>query len=168
MTTGWKDKVGEGLSKVQGGIDQGKQKFQTSQEMMKIKREIQGKSAEKAEVLLQLGQKAYEKLRAGALLDEDLQSLSSQIVAHDTFVYQKSKELSVLSEESKLGVVCTQCHKENDANASFCGGCGSELVVEEKVDPTALVACGTCSESMPETSNFCPCCGTAATHQNNV
>lgn len=60
MPSSWKEKMEEGLSKVQGGIDQGKQKIQTTQESMKIKREIQEQSRLKAEALLKLGQLTYK------------------------------------------------------------------------------------------------------------
>ncbi|MFK3936167.1 zinc ribbon domain-containing protein [Alkalihalobacillus sp. NPDC078783] len=168
MSTSWKEKMEEGLSKVQGGIDQGKQKIQTTQETMKIKREIQEQSRLKAEALLKLGQLTYKKLRAGSIQDRELLDASAEIVEQDTFIYQKNKELSLLNEQAKDGAVCESCQKVNDANAAFCGGCGAEMKKQDQPEATTVTPCPTCKTDMPEGANFCPCCGTATTNSTTI
>lgn len=168
MSSSWKEKMEEGLSKVQGGIDQGKQKIQTTQESMKIKREIQEQSRLKAEALLKLGQLTYKKLREGSVHDRDLQDASAEIVQQDTFIFQKNKELAVLNEQSTEVAVCGTCQKENDANAAFCGGCGAEMKKQDQPLATAVTPCPTCKTDMPDGANFCPCCGTATTNSTTI
>ncbi|TSB48504.1 zinc ribbon domain-containing protein [Alkalicoccobacillus porphyridii] len=161
MTSGWKEKVGEGLSKVQGGIDQGKQKLQTTQEATRLKRDLQHRYSDKSEILLQLGQEAYRKLREGTLVDPELEGLSAKLIEKDVSIFMNQKELTnLMNDDSQAVVQCSHCQKENAADALFCGGCGTAIaapVTEEE----AMVSCHVCSIDRPQTANFCPCCGTS-------
>lgn len=152
-------KLGEGLSKIQGGFEQGKQKLQVVQEITKLKRSINELSVEKSKVLLRLGQLTYYKLRSGELADTELQELSSSIMALDRESYQISKKITELSNSNPDQLICNHCGTSNGLNDKFCGGCGKKIEIKMDIDQTTASDCMACGQLVPDEANYCPCCG---------
>jgi len=55
-------KLGNGMNKLQEGIEQGKIKLQVAQEIAQLKKEIQVQLHKKTEVLLEVGQQIYVQI----------------------------------------------------------------------------------------------------------
>ncbi|MEH7386558.1 zinc ribbon domain-containing protein [Bacillus sp. JJ1521] len=158
-------KLGEGLSKFQDGIEQGKQKLQVVQEISRLKKEINEASTKKSMVLLEVGQATYQKIRNGEITDPELVELTVKLVGFDHHIYQANKKVAELNSRSadSNSIICSICQTPNSVDAKFCGGCGAKVEVATKVVLSGEETCVICEEAMPVDANFCPCCGTKAT-----
>lgn len=152
-------KLGEGLSKIQGGFEQGKQKLQVVQELTKLKRSVNELSLEKSKVLLSLGQLTYHKLRSGDLVDKDLHELSTSIIGLDRESYQLSAKIAELSTSNPDQLICNHCGTANGLNDKFCGGCGNKVELKMEIDLSIASDCISCGQLVPDEANYCPCCG---------
>lgn len=152
-------KLGEGLSKIQGGFEQGKQKLQVVQEVTKLKRSVNELSVEKSKVLISLGQLTYYKLRNGELVDKELQELSTSIMNLDRESYQISKKITELSTSNSDQLICNHCGTANGLNDKFCGGCGKKVELKMEIDISTASDCMACGQLVPDEANYCPCCG---------
>jgi hypothetical protein len=153
--------LGEGLSKFQGGIEQGKLKLQTVQEINKIKKEMHDVSVKKSKILLEVGQKVYKKIRNQELHDQELIELTSKLTELDHALYGGSRKILELKSHPDQNVtICTSCETPNELDAKFCGGCGAK--VEKAIEPAAGAgdACASCSEPLTADAHYCHCCGT--------
>ncbi|WP_078553933.1 zinc ribbon domain-containing protein [Bacillus alkalicellulosilyticus] len=159
MANDFQSKIGEGLSKFQGGIEQGKQKLQVTQEMNRLRKMIQELSVKKSAVLLELGQVTYKQIRAEAIAAEELVTISDQLVSLDKQIYLATKQLSEMNKTEDNAVVCGSCNEANGPNDKFCGSCGTPLEKPAEVDLSEGISCVTCEEIIPKEANFCPCCG---------
>jgi DNA repair exonuclease SbcCD ATPase subunit len=161
LSTNLQSKLGEGLSKFQGGIEQGKLKLQTVQEINKIKKEMHDVSVKKTKILLEAGQNVYKKIRNHELQDAELMELTSKLTELDHTIYEASKKISELKNSSDQHViVCPSCHTPNEPNAKFCGGCGSKVEKAGDLEGESGKACASCSEPVSLEANYCHCCGT--------
>jgi NADH pyrophosphatase NudC (nudix superfamily) len=163
LSTNLQSKLGEGLSKFQGGIEQGKLKLQTVQEINKIKKEMHEASVKKSKILLEAGQKAYKKIRNHELQDEELVELTSKLTELDHAIYEGAKKISGLKSNPDQNVtICASCETPNESDAKFCGGCGAK--VEKAAEPVAgaVDACTSCNEPLTPDAHYCHCCGTKA------
>ncbi|WP_263629633.1 zinc ribbon domain-containing protein [Bacillus tianshenii] len=161
MANDLQTRLGEGLSKVQGGIEQGKQKLQVAQEISRLKKSMAECSLKKSKILLELGQVTYRKLRSGLIQDEELATHVGSIVGLDKQMYTASKQIIELSKTTQNGIACS-CGTVNGATDRFCGGCGSKIEQPNEIDLSTASACGKCEEVVPVGANFCPCCGSKA------
>ncbi|WP_169891047.1 zinc ribbon domain-containing protein [Litchfieldia alkalitelluris] len=162
MSNNLQSKLGEGLSKFQGGIEQGKQKLQLVQEINRLKKEINEVSGKKAKVLLEVGQATYNKIRQGEITDPELVELTEKLVGFDHNIYQSRKKVAELNSTSdnQGGITCPSCQTVNSNDAKFCGGCGAKVEAAATVLSVEGEPCVKCEESIPHDANFCPCCGT--------
>jgi hypothetical protein len=154
-------KLGEGLSKVQGGIEQGKQRLQIAQEINKLKKSIAESSQKKSKILLEVGQLTYRKMRTGELQDADLLHMSNNIIDLDKQMYMATTQIAELSKTTQNGVLCS-CGTMNGMNDKFCGGCGAKIEQPAEIDLSTASSCSQCEEIVPVGANFCPCCGSRA------
>ncbi|WP_263629630.1 zinc ribbon domain-containing protein [Bacillus tianshenii] len=161
MANDLQSKLGEGLSKVQGGIEQGKQKLQIAQEIGRLKKGMAESSLQKSKILLELGQVTYGKLRKGQFQDEELFGIAHSIIGLDKQMYTASKQIAELSKTTQNGVMCS-CGTLNGVTDKFCGGCGAKIEQAAEVDLSTASSCGHCEEVVPAGANFCPCCGSRA------
>ncbi|WP_417898812.1 zinc ribbon domain-containing protein [Bacillus haimaensis] len=161
MANDLQSKLGEGLSKVQGGIEQGKQKLQIAQEIGRLKKSIAENSQKKSKILLEAGQVTYRKLRAGQIQDADLAQISEAIIGLDKQMYVATRQIAELSKTTQNGVVCS-CGTMNGMNDKFCGGCGAKMEQPAEIDLSTASSCSQCEEIVPVGANFCPCCGSRA------
>lgn len=153
-------KLGGGLNKLQGSIQQGKQKLQNVQEIMQLKRVIQESATKRAEYIAQLGESVYLKMRKGEIQDEALSSLVSDIAEYDIKMFQAQVAVEQLSEQPSAGYACPSCNGLISEHDKFCGSCGTpveKVTVKAEVEKTP---CPTCEVEIPVTANFCNCCGT--------
>lgn len=161
MSNQFQSKLETGLSKVQGGLEQGRQKLQVVQEINRLKKEIQEASVKKSNVLLEVGQATYAKIRNGEIEDPALLTITGQLIALDQQIYQSTMKISQLNSRNQegQGKVCTTCQTSNGVDAKFCGGCGGKIDAEVKVELSVDATCDKCEESIPASAHFCPCCG---------
>lgn len=152
-------KLGEGLSKIQGGFEQGKQKLQVVQEVTKLKRSVNELSTDKSKILLRMGQLTHHKIRNKELSDSELQELSTSIIALDREIYQTSKKIAELSQTNPDQLICDHCGTANGLNDKFCGGCGRKVEIKIELDQSNAIDCMACGEKVPGEAKYCPCCG---------
>lgn len=161
MSTNLQSKLGEGLSKFQGGIEQGKLKLQTVQEINKVKKEIHDVSVKKSKILLETGQKVYMKIRNLEIQDPELMELTSKLTELDQAIYEGSKKIAELSSRpDQGGTICPSCQTPNEMDAKFCGGCGAKVEKAVEMESDSSEACVSCSELVSPDANYCHCCGT--------
>lgn len=152
-------KLGGSINKIQDSLQQGKQKFQTVQEMSQYKKEIQDISAARSSLILKLGEEAYQKIRTGELSDSKLHGYVVEIANLDSQIYQAQKALEELNQKSATKT-CTNCGATIDHDDKFCGYCGQKQETATDMNRQAeLVICPTCEEQIPANGSFCPCCG---------
>ncbi|CAM4063871.1 hypothetical protein BAMA_01100 [Bacillus manliponensis] len=151
-------KLGNGMNKLQEGIEQGKIKLQTAQEIAQLKKEINSQLQQKAEILLELGQRTYVQLRNGSLREEELKQLIVPVQNIDISIYNAYDNIANLQQEQHKKGTCT-CGGTLAATDKFCGQCGQKntmLVEQRKVE---TVSCLSCEVSIAKESMFCPACG---------
>lgn len=159
MSNNFQSKLGDGLSKISGGIEQGKQKLAIAQEISKLNKILGESSLDKTKVLIELGQVTYRKLREGSLSDEELLSISQSITELDKKQFVTMKKINELNQQNhQSDNGCTSCGTVNSAGDKFCGGCGSKLDVEVAVT-VEKVPCTHCEEHVAVNATFCNCCG---------
>ncbi|MFA9558133.1 zinc ribbon domain-containing protein [Evansella sp. AB-rgal1] len=164
MANDLQSKIGEGLSKFQGGIEQGKQKLAIAQEVSKLKKTINESSQKKSKALMELGILTYKKMRTGEITDPEFQEIAKNITGLDKNIYASSAKVNELNakENENGGVICTSCEAVNGPDDKFCGGCGAKLEKVEELVEVAKKDCRECEETIPSSANFCPCCGSKA------
>jgi NADH pyrophosphatase NudC (nudix superfamily) len=164
LSTNLQSKLGEGLSKFQGGIEQGKLKLQTVQEINKIKKEMHDVSLKKTKILIEVGQSAYKKIRNSELQDPELMELVSKLTDLDHAIYEASQKIAALKSTPDQDVItCPSCNTANEPDAKFCGGCGSKVEKAKVHEDGSGIACSGCSEPVAHDANYCHCCGTKVT-----
>lgn len=154
-----KEKLGGGLNMLQDSVQQGKQKIQIAQEMSQYRKLIQERSEKRADMLLQLGEDTYQKVRSGEIQDQHLRDYTLKIVELDLQLFKAQEALEQLNRKSATST-CSNCGSEIGVNDKFCGSCGqSQTPVSARMESEDLAACPTCNEQVPMNANFCACCG---------
>ncbi|MBM7703991.1 zinc ribbon domain-containing protein [Metabacillus iocasae] len=153
-------KLGGGLNKIQDSLQQGKQKIQVAQEVSQYKKIIQDAGMQRAEILLQIGENVYQKVRSGELQHAELLQDVQAISTLDRKIYQAQQSISQLTQASALGALCS-CGAAITPADKFCGSCGSQVELQQtSIEETK--SCSTCEEQIAVTANFCTCCGAIA------
>jgi hypothetical protein len=152
-------KFGDGITKIQGSLQQGKQKLQTVQEISQLKKTGAEASAKRLELIVALGEGAYELIRRGELNNSGLTEDAQKIKELDATIYQVNKTVSEMNRKNEDNRTC-ECGAPLNANAKFCGGCGKKNEVQEaSALDTYTLQCLSCGEMNPSGSAFCGCCG---------
>ena len=152
-------KIGDGITKLQGSLQQGKQKLQTVQEISQLKKTGTEASAKRLELIVDLGEKVYELIRRGAVELPNLTQTVETIQQQDAIVYQVNKTVSEMNSKNEDSHTC-ECGTSVNSNVKFCGSCGKKVVIPESVNyDTYTHQCLTCGEMNPNGSSFCGCCG---------
>lgn len=136
--------------------------IQKESERMKIKKDINECEDRKVQVLLQMGIKTFDKIRKSELVDSDYDELCEEIKSIDIDIYTKYMKLRSLEKENKK-TTC-QCGYVAFKNEKFCPQCGNNLVQEEK----KFIVCDNCNEETEINSNYCSCCGSKISRENNL
>ncbi|MEK4439095.1 zinc ribbon domain-containing protein [Paenibacillus sp. FSL K6-2862] len=159
MSNNFQNIIGEGLSKLQGGIEQGKQKLQTAQEINELNKHANDLNQKKSKILLDLGQLAYYKIRTGQISDIEMTELTKDVLQLDQQIYGSLRQLSQLNNSKQQGTTCEKCGNLTDGIDKYCGSCGSKVEVQQVIVNQGDLECLSCGELAPLNANHCPCCG---------
>lgn len=125
--------------------------MQKESEKIKIKKKINEYEDKKAQVLLQIGIKAFDKIRKDELVDSDFNQMCEEIKNIDIEIYMNYMKLKSMERDKNT----CECGYLAFKNEKFCPQCGKSLIIEEKNH----VICENCNEETEEDSNYCTCCG---------
>ncbi|WP_339180313.1 zinc ribbon domain-containing protein [Paenibacillus sp. FSL H8-0317] len=159
MSSNFQNIIGEGLSKLQGGIEQGKQKLQTAQEISELNKHTNEFNQRKGKILLDLGQLAYYKIRTGQISDIEMTELTKDVLQLDQKIYDSLRQLSELNNAKPQGTTCGNCGNLTDGIDKYCGSCGSKVEIQQDLLIQGDSECLSCGELAPLHANHCPCCG---------
>ena len=148
------------VSKLQSGIEDGKSKLQTAQEISKHKKVLKEVSEEKAILLFRLGELVYKKIRIGEIEKEGLDYLINDIISKDKELFDNQKMIEDLSNSQNSESLCTQCGSNVLKGDKFCGSCGTKVEIKQELSNFTLVECNACSTEITDDSRYCPSCGT--------
>ena len=118
-------KFGNGMNKLQEGIEQGKMKLQVAQEVAQLKKITQEKLQAKTEILLELGQTTYMQLRNDEVRIEVLKGIVEPVQELDIAIYNMRKQIANLQNQGQKGQ-CS-CGGSLSLNDKFCGQCGKKM-----------------------------------------
>jgi hypothetical protein len=152
-------KLGDGLSMLKGGIEQGKQKLQQVQEISELRKKVKEANQKKTKILLDMGQQVSLLIREGTLRHEGLARLTESLVQLDPIIYRSNLKIQEISEKSNGSISC-ECGAPIQPDDKFCGACGKKTAVPKVETTTELISCPSCQEQFPVTSKYCSCCGT--------
>lgn len=150
-------KVEDGLSKIQGGLQQGKERIRQSQELKKLSHDVQTATAKKAQLLYQMGEKLYGEIRSGTSDGSEYEKSVNQLIQQDKLICQLNEEMQKLQNaNSEQTCECGSVVHEDD---KFCGSCGKEVIRKREFTEDEMIACPSCDTNIPDESEYCKCCG---------
>ncbi|MFK2826627.1 zinc ribbon domain-containing protein [Bacillus sp. B190/17] len=152
-------KIGSGLNKIQGSLQTGKQKIQSAQEISQYKRLIQETSLERNQILLQLGEDVYKKLRSQEIHLDDWEQKAASLTALDHKIYQARQLIAAANAQSIHSQACPNCESSVTPDDKFCGSCGTKIDFPAEETAIETKVCVHCEEQIPTSSLFCICCG---------
>ncbi len=151
-------KIGGGISKIQDGLQQGKNKLQTAQEVSQLRKTASDAATNRAKIIKQLGEMAYRLVRKGEVQHTELNEQAERVIQYDLELYHANRELEIQLRKESSGQTC-ECGAAISEEDTFCGSCGNKVQVPETPSlPT--IPCAKCQEDIPEGAQFCGCCGT--------
>ena len=156
----FQNKVGGGLNKIQGSLQQGKQKLQTVQEISQIEQTLSSLRQKRQELIVLMGNKVHKKVRLNELNDADFTEISTNIETLDKKIYHQAKAVEELKATNENMYICTSCNSEITPSDKFCGSCGTPVIIPITIEEV-LKTCKECEENIPNSASFCPCCGHA-------
>ncbi|EIT86250.1 hypothetical protein A374_06611 [Fictibacillus macauensis ZFHKF-1] len=152
-------KVGDGLTKIQGSLQTGKQKLQTAQEMGQLRKRSSEAAAKRMESIVALGEEVYNLMRKGEILLPTLTGHVEGIQAHDRVIYEVNQTLAAMNAKPADTSKC-QCGAPLQPTDKFCGSCGQKVQIPDATTEQAFtLQCPTCTEMIPSGSAYCGCCG---------
>ncbi|WLR61368.1 zinc ribbon domain-containing protein [Guptibacillus hwajinpoensis] len=151
-------KIGGGLSKLQDGLQHGKNKLQTAQEVSQLKKNASDAATNRSKIISQLGELTYRLIRKGEIQQPELNEQAERLLQYDLELYQANRALESQLQKEPGGDVC-ECGAAVNEEDTFCGSCGNRVQLTEAPIPVPTVQCTTCKEEIPETASFCGCCG---------
>lgn len=150
-------KFGEGLSKIQEGIDQGKQKLQVTQEINQLRRGMKEAVSEKGRYISELGLLAHQYIREGQLSDPKFLELAEKVLEKDREIYRNQAMITELTKNNNDKVLC-ECGAALKPTDKFCGSCGKEVAAKME-NELETIECSNCNENVPVDAKYCGCCG---------
>lgn len=154
------EKLGSGLNKLQDSLQTNKQKIQNAQDANQHKRMVQETSLKRNEILLQLGEEVYKKLRSKDIESEELSKKVMSLIELDRTIYHSQQAISAYEAHSTDEKTCGACGTLVTSEDKFCGGCGAKVEQSEQKLVVETVNCTVCEEAIPVNAAFCSCCGT--------
>ncbi|WP_347548719.1 zinc ribbon domain-containing protein [Pseudalkalibacillus hwajinpoensis] len=151
-------KIGGGLSKLQDGLQQGKNKLQTAQEVSQLKKTASDAATNRSKIINQLGELAYRLVRKGEVQHSELNEQAQRVQQYDLELYQANKALEMQLRKESSGQAC-ECGATVSDEDSFCGSCGSKVQTSEAPTSVPIRSCSLCQEDVPQAALFCGCCG---------
>lgn len=150
-------KIQQGLTNVQKGIEDGKSKFQTSQEVSSLREEVRELESKRTSLILDLGELAYTTMRTSNTNEELAESIMVELLEIDKGIFNLLHTIEEKSFKESEGVC--QCGSPLTPNDKFCKSCGSKVEVFEKNLNVETIVCHNCNTENVATNNFCNCCG---------
>ncbi|MBH9968185.1 double zinc ribbon domain-containing protein [[Bacillus] enclensis] len=150
-------KIGGGLNKLQGSLQQGKQKLQTAQETSQYRKVVSDEAQKRVQLIIDLGELAYLKVRSNQLDDDEMRKSVEAIVSHDKEVFKAKKMISLLTARSANSETCS-CGSPITSDMKYCGSCGQKVEIMPE-SSEAERECGYCEQMIPVSAQFCTCCG---------
>ncbi|WCN37963.1 zinc ribbon domain-containing protein [Aneurinibacillus uraniidurans] len=151
-------KLGDSLTKIKGGINQGKQKLQAVQESSELRKKVNESLSKKAEILLKIGQEAHFLFRQGELENTEIQKLSESLIEIDRVLFETVKKIEDLNQNTQT-FVC-ECGAHLSSHDKFCGSCGRKIILPTIESSGETTTCDTCENLVPIEDSYCGCCGT--------
>lgn len=141
-------------SKFFKGASDVKEKFETSQELNELKREIRELEKKRTNYILELGEAAYSNFRKGGDLELPF---VGEIQLLDKKIFDLSQKLA-RTRKLEEGILC-ECGNPLTSEDKFCKKCGKKVESLGQIDPDSLLECRTCKALNEKTNNFCKSCG---------
>ncbi|KNF09765.1 hypothetical protein CLPU_2c02170 [Gottschalkia purinilytica] len=154
----FKEKFHKGISTFQKELKEGKEKIQTSQEVMSLKLKLSEYEDERLNLIYSLGELAYKKMRENELKDTELENTVADITNVDKSIYSILKVIDEKTKSEKSVIIC-DCGEKLSHQDKFCKGCGMKLDSKEENETIEMISCSKCEEKIVSDSNFCGCCG---------
>lgn len=152
-------KFGGGLNKIQGSLQQGKQKLITVQEISTTKKSLQEMGDQRANVMIKLGEETYKLIRNGIINNTTLTPIIQSIPDMDIKIFQFQQALDLLNKKEQENSACTACGTLVTTDDKFCGGCGAAVELQPDSHTDEEKECTSCSMPVPVTAEYCGCCG---------
>lgn len=143
------------FAKVQNGIDKGREKIEIVKEKSTLSEEMDDYQLKKTNLLLEMGELLYTKLRNNTIIDNDFDDYKNQIIDIDKHIYDLSMKIKE-TESLKNDTTC-ECGSILNPNAKFCAECGKKIEIEEI--QVKYIICYKCNSEVDVESNYCSCCG---------
>lgn len=148
----------QGINSIKKGIEMGKTKLKTSQEMMAIREQLNQNQQKRTERMLALGELAYNSIRNGKLVDNTMNSIVDEIIALDKYIFESFKAIDEKIKEER-GLVC-ECGASLLPENKFCMNCGKKVQGSStENDQEELTICRRCETEIPVSFQYCNCCG---------
>lgn len=144
-------------SKIQKGIQEGKSKIQTSQEIMSLKDKVRENQEKRTSLILPLGELTYEKVRNNQLKDEIFNPIAEEILKLDKNIFNLLKTIEEKTKEERY-LTC-ECGNILSTEDKFCKNCGKKVESITSEDDGERILCSRCGTEIPVTSKYCSCCG---------
>lgn len=153
----FQSKIQKGLNNVQKGIEEGKNKFQTSQEIVSLRDELGQFEEKRTSFILELGELAYGQVRNNQIDQELVDSIGNEILGLDKDIFnllRTIEEKSVKENDSncECGAVLTPTDK-------FCKECGKRVELFSTNSDGETIICKRCDMGNLASNKFCNCCG---------
>ncbi|MGX2961706.1 zinc ribbon domain-containing protein [Peribacillus sp. JNUCC 23] len=154
------EKLGSGLNKIQDSFQTNKLKIQIAQDVNQYKRTIQEASLKRNEVLLQLGEELYKKLRNKEIQSDELSKKVNSLIELDRTIFKSQQAIAELHASTVAENSCQSCGTIVTPDDKFCGGCGAKVEKLEQAVTLDTISCHICEVQISANSSFCSCCGT--------
>lgn len=150
-----REKFDKRFARVQDGIDKGREKIEIVKEKSTLSDEMDDYQLKKTNLLLEMGELLYTKLRNNTIIDNDFDDYKNQIIDIDKHIYDISMKIKEI-ESLKNDTTC-ECGSVLNQNAKFCGECGKKIEIEEI--QVKYIICNNCDSEVDLESKYCSCCG---------
>jgi hypothetical protein len=124
-------------------------------EITRLKNDLEQAQRQRDELVLRLGEQAYQHMRAGSLSAQPLAAAFGQVQEADQQVSLLRQQIAALESPAAGGPTCPACGNANAAGDRFCVSCGSPLAAPAP----ALPRCGSCGAEVKPQARFCVGCG---------
>ncbi|EIT84275.1 hypothetical protein A374_15853 [Fictibacillus macauensis ZFHKF-1] len=151
-------KVGDGLTKLQDRVQQGKQMLVTAQEMGQLRKQSTDAASKRMELIVSLGEEAYTLYRKGVLALPHMQATIEQLTQSDTLIFEVNQALALHAQNQNTENKC-ECGASLQASDKFCGSCGKAVIKPEAPTQHNTLQCPTCEMMIRSDATYCGCCG---------
>ena len=138
------------MHSIKNKLSNTKENSKTREDIKELKYRLEQLQKLKADVLIESGILAYEKIRKNEIIDEELEGKLSGIKDIDKEMYNINIRLEEIEKEKELKC---DCGTKLNINNKFCPECGKKVEIEN----TRI--CENCSNEVSIEYKFCVCCG---------